>query len=55
MRQQRSEPILTALKKWLDEQRPKALPKTPLGQAVGYALNKLGSVEALPGARVSVD
>jgi transposase len=39
IRQQRSEPILTALKKWLDEQRPRALPKTPLGQAVGYALN----------------
>ena len=38
-RQQEAEPILTELKKWLDEQRPKALPKTPLGQAIGYALN----------------
>jgi hypothetical protein len=32
-------PILDKLKKWLDEQRPQALPKTPLGQAIGYALN----------------
>jgi hypothetical protein len=31
--------ILAELKRWLDEQRPKALPKTPLGQAIGYALN----------------
>jgi transposase len=39
IRQQEAEPILTELKKWLDEQRPTALPKTPLGQAIGYALN----------------
>jgi transposase len=38
-RQKEAEPILTELKKWLDEQRPKVLPKTPLGQAIGYALN----------------
>ena len=38
-RQERAEPVLAELKKWLDEQRPKMLPKTPLGQAVGYALN----------------
>src|SRR6185369_6692003 len=39
LRQRQAEPVLTELKKWLDEQRPKALPKSPLGQAVGYALN----------------
>ncbi len=38
-RQQQAEPILSALKGWLDEQRPQALPKSPLGQAIGYALN----------------
>jgi transposase len=38
-RQQRGEPVLTALKQWLDEQRPRALPKSALGQAIGYALN----------------
>lgn len=39
IRQRQAEPILAELKKWLDEQRPKALPKTLLGKAVGYALN----------------
>jgi transposase len=38
-RQQRAEPVLAALKTWLDEQQPQALPKSPLGQAIGYALN----------------
>lgn len=39
LRQQQAEPVLAALKRWLDEQRPQALPKSPPGQAVGYALN----------------
>ena len=39
MRQRQAEPILVELKRWLDEQRPQALPKSPLGQAIGYALN----------------
>ncbi len=39
LRQQQAEPTLRVLKRWLDEQRPGALPKSPLGQAVGYALN----------------
>ena len=38
-RQQQAEPVLVALKQWLDEQRRQALPKSPLGQAIGYALN----------------
>jgi transposase len=38
-RQQQAEPVLLALKQWLDEQRPQALPKSPLGQAIGYASN----------------
>jgi transposase len=39
LRQLQAGPILAGLKQWLDEQRPGALPKTPLGQAIGYALN----------------
>jgi transposase len=39
IRQTLAVPILAELKRWLDGQRPKALPKSPLGQAVGYALN----------------
>jgi hypothetical protein len=31
--------VLVALKRWLDEQRLQALPKSPLGAAIGYALN----------------
>jgi transposase len=38
-RHQRAEPILTELKKWLDEEKGKTLPKSALGQAIGYALN----------------
>jgi transposase len=38
-RQQQAEPILAELKKWLDEEKAKALPKSALGQAIGYALN----------------
>src|SRR5262249_53178093 len=36
---QHAEPILVELKKWLEQERPKALPKSPLGQAIGYAMN----------------
>jgi transposase len=39
IRQTLAVPILAELKRWLDGQRPKALPKSPFGQAVGYALN----------------
>ena len=39
LRQRQAEPLLAALKRWLDEERPRALPKSALGQAVGYALN----------------
>jgi transposase len=38
-RQQQAGPVLVALKRWLDAQRGQALPKSPLGQAIGYALN----------------
>jgi transposase len=38
-RQQQAEPILTELKKWLDDEKPRTLPKSALGQAIGYALN----------------
>lgn len=38
-RQQQAGPVLTALKHWLDEHKSQALPKTALGQAIGYACN----------------
>jgi transposase len=39
IRQQQARPLLDELKKWLDEHKGQVLPKTPLGQAIGYALN----------------
>jgi transposase len=39
LRQRQARPVLDELKKWLDEHKATALPKTPLGQAIGYALN----------------
>jgi transposase len=39
MRQVRSKPIMEALKLWLTEQQGSCPPKSPLGSAIGYALN----------------
>src|SRR5262249_21354901 len=39
MRQDLAVPILAQFRQWLEEQRPEVLPKSPLGEALGYALN----------------
>jgi transposase len=39
LRQQQAEPVLAELKKWLEQEQPKTLPKSALGQAIGYALS----------------
>jgi transposase len=39
MRRDLAVPILEQFRQWLDAQRPDVLPKSPLGEAVGYALN----------------
>jgi transposase len=39
MRQDLALPILKQFQEWLEQQRRGALPKSPLGEAVGYALN----------------
>jgi hypothetical protein len=39
MRQELSLPILEQFHKWLLAQRPEVLPKSPMGKAIGYALN----------------
>jgi transposase len=39
IREQQAKPVLAELKQWLDGEKPKALPKSPLGQAIGYAVN----------------
>jgi transposase len=38
-RQRQARVVLDELKEWLDREKPKALPKSALGQAIGYALN----------------
>lgn len=40
MRQEKAKPILDAIKQWLDGEHPHVLPKSPIGQAVQYALNQ---------------
>jgi transposase len=39
MRQDLAVPILGQLHQWLEGQRPEVLPKSPMGEALGYALN----------------
>jgi hypothetical protein len=39
MRQDLAAPILGQFQTWLEAQRPEVLPKSPMGQAIGYALN----------------
>jgi transposase len=38
MRQDLAVPILDQLHQWLEQQRPEVLPKSPMGEAIGYAL-----------------
>jgi transposase len=39
MRQDLAMPILGQFRTWLEAQRPEVLPKSPMGEAIGYALN----------------
>jgi transposase len=39
-RQEQSLPLLTALGVWLEKEQKQVLPKSPIGEAIGYALNQ---------------
>jgi hypothetical protein len=39
LRDERSRPIFDELHAWLEGELPKVLPKSPMGEAIGYALN----------------
>ena len=39
LREEKSKPILDAIEKWFDEQQLNVLPKSPIGEAVNYAMN----------------
>jgi transposase len=43
-RLQRSRPILDSIHAWLVAEQPKVLPKSPIGEAIGYALNHWGAL-----------
>jgi transposase len=40
LRQQQSVPILQSIKRWIDEQLPLILPRSPMAQAMQYTLNQ---------------
>ena len=40
LRMERAKPILDRIKLWLDTQRTRVLPRSPIGQAITYALNQ---------------
>jgi hypothetical protein len=44
-RQRQARPVLDELKKWLDEQKPQVLRKSPMAVAIGYALNNWAALE----------
>jgi hypothetical protein len=44
LRQQESRPLLGAFRVWLEEQKAGVLPKSPIGQAVAYALANWGAL-----------
>jgi len=39
-RQNNAKPVLDRLFKWMEEESPKALPKSPIGKAMGYMLKR---------------
>lgn len=39
LRNGQSRPLLDAMKQWFDEQQPRVLPKSPIGDAMNYAMN----------------
>lgn len=45
LRQTRARPILDQFKQWLDEEAKQTLPKSPIGQAITYCLNRWAGLE----------
>ena len=44
IRQEQAVPLLKAFHKWLDEQQRDVLPKSPIGEAIGYAFAQWGAL-----------
>src|SRR5258708_205755 len=45
LRQEKSLPVLTALKTWLDAEQPKVLPKSLIGLAIAYTLKHWNALQ----------
>jgi transposase len=50
VRQERAVPVLESFGKWLEEQKPDALPKSPLGAAIGYVQNNWEALKRYTGS-----
>ncbi len=56
LRRERSRPVMDAFHAWLEAEQPKHLPKGPMGEAIGYALNQWKTLIAfLDDPRLPVD
>jgi len=56
LRRQESVPLLDGLNGWLRVERDRALPQSPLGKAVGYALNHWAALETyIEDGRLAID
>ena len=40
LRQRKTKPIMDRFRKWLDQEKPRHPPKSPIGQAIGYSINQ---------------
>lgn len=56
VRQQQAKPILQNFFKWMDEQQYQVLPKSPIGKAINYMLNrKVGMLHYISDATLHLD
>ncbi|MBY0230534.1 MAG: IS66 family transposase [Gemmataceae bacterium] len=56
MRQRQAKPVLDELGKWLEKEQAGTLPKSPLGQAIGYARNNWAALgRYLDGGYLAID
>jgi transposase len=55
-RQEQAKPLLDSLAAWLETQRAKAIPRTPLAEAIGYAINQWSTLKVYVGdGRLAID
>jgi transposase len=56
LRQERATPILRRIRDWLEREAPRVLPKSPIGQAIHYALSQWKALQVyLEDGNLSID